>query len=121
MKKLLLALLCLVFLLAGCGNKKTDYSDLSFAGVSYTRQGSHDTETIRFASDGTFYYSCSCGNPVNDSDLCEGYTYDRESKIFTLNYPETTDETVTTITLVSCDGDTLVLDFGGDIRTFAKA
>ena len=121
MKKLFLTLLCLVFLLGGCGHKKVDYSDLPFANISYSRAGSHDTETIRFASDGTFYYSCSCGSPVNDSDLCEGYAFDRDTQTFALNYIETTEETITEIALVSCEGDTLVLDFDSDIRTFAKA
>ena len=121
MKKLSVILLGLVFLLVGCGNKKTVYSDLPFADVSYSRAGDHDEETICFAADGTFYYSCSCGNPVNDSDLCEGYTFDRDKKTFALNYSETTDETITEFKLVSCEDDTLVLDFGSDIRTFTKA
>ena len=69
-------------------------------------------------ADGKFTYYCACGNPVNDSDLCEGYTYDDSTKTITLNCIETTDEMVTTIKIVKCDGNSLQLDFNGEIRIF---
>lgn len=120
-----LVLVCaLVFI--GCdGNKKTkvssiDYSKYSFVNTSWTRNAEHDTETIRFGEDGSFSYSCSCGNPVNDSDLCDGYTYDDATKTITLDCIETTDEMITIIKIVKCDENSLHLDFDGEIRIFEK-
>ena len=107
------------------GNKNTvnssvDYSKYSFVNTSWTRDAEHDTETIRFGEDGSFSYYCGCGNPVNDSDLCEGYTYDDATKTITLNCIETTDEMVTIIKIVKCDENSLHLDFDGEIRIFEK-
>ena len=131
MKKIALllvsVLLCCV-LFVGCNNtdteskpeEKIDYSKYSFTDVSWTRDAEHDTETIRFNSDGSFTYYCGCGNPVNDSDLCEGYTHDDETKTITLDCLEITDEMVTTIKIVKSEENELQLDFDGDIRTFTK-
>ena len=119
-------ILVCVMLLAGCnGNKTTeetgvDYSEYSFVDTSWTRDAEHDIETIRFGADGKFTYYCACGNPVNDSDLCEGYTYDDATKTITLNCIEVTDEMVTTIKIVKCDETSLHLDFNGEIRIFEK-
>lgn len=117
-------LLCAI-LFVGCANKKADdsvvdYSQYSFVNISWTRDAENDTETIRFGDDGSFGYSCGCGNPVNDSDLCEGYTYDDETKTITLECIETTDEMVTVIKIVKCDENELQLDFDGEVRTFTK-
>ena len=106
-----LVLVCAI-LFVGCGgNKKeadtsVDYSEYPFVNVSWTRDAEHDTETIRFSEDGGFVYYCGCGNPVNDSDLCEGYIYD--------------DEMITVIKIVKCDEKELHLDFDGEVRIFAK-
>ena len=114
----LIALLFIsTILFVGCsGNKNTedtsvDYSKYSFVNTSWTRDAEHDIETLRFGADGKFTYYCACGNPVNDSDLCEGYTYDDATKTITLNCIETTDEMVTTIKIVKCDENSLHLDF----------
>ena len=113
-------------LFAGCGDhKKTedqsaDYSQYPFVNISWTRDAEHDTETIHFGEDGSFSYSCSCGNPVNDSDLCDGYTYDDATKTITLDCIETTDEMITIIKIVKCDENSLHLDFDGEIRIFEK-
>lgn len=138
MKKLFALLVCVLVCcacFAGCkisdkdGNSEdttatqeavVDYSEYSFTGISWTRDAEHDIETIRFGADGRFTYYCSCGNPVNDSDLCEGYAYDDESKTITLDCFETTDEMVTVIKIVKCDENELQLDFDGDIRVFTK-
>ena len=110
--------LVLAMLFVGCAEKSVDYSEYSFVNVSWTRDAEHDIETIRFGADGKFTYYCACGNPVNDSDLCEGYTYDDATKTITLNCIETTDEMVTTIKIVKCDENSLQLDFNGEIRIF---
>ena len=129
MKKLIYLIVLLLIstiLFAGCvGNNNTedssvDYSEYPFVNVSWTRDAEHDTETIRFGEDGSFSYYCGCGNPVNDSDLCEGYTYEDSTKTITLNCIETTDEMVTTIKIVKCDESSLHLDFDGEIRIFEK-
>ena len=128
MKKLfysVLVLLISAILFVGCnGNKKesqkVDYSEYPFTDISWTRDAEHDIETIRFGGDGGFVYYCACGNPVNDSDLCEGYSYDDTTKTITLNCIDTTEEMVTTIKIVKCDENSLHLDFNGEIRVFEK-
>lgn len=120
-----LALVCSI-LFVGCDNSKktdassVDYSQYSFVGTSWTRDTEHDIETIRFGADGHFAYYCACGNSVNDSDLCEGYTYDDATKTITLDCIETTDEMVTVIKIVKCDEKELHLDFDGEVRVFNK-
>ena len=129
MKKLkrnifIIAVLAVCCLLLGCSDtdkeKKVDYSQYSFTDTSWTRHAAHDVETIRFGSDGSFVYYCSCGNPVNDSDLNEGYTYDDQTKTVTISYIETTDETVSEIKIEMCDEENLKLSFDGEIRSFVK-
>lgn len=120
-----LILVCSILFVGCSDNKKTgdqgvDYSKFPFVNTAWTREAECDTETIRFDEDGSFSYSCACGNPVNDSDLCEGYTYDDSAKTITLNCVESTDETVTTIKIVKCDENSLHLDFDGEIRIFEK-
>ena len=129
MKKYI-SLFALVFVCAilfvGCAkNEKTDnssvdYSKYSFVNSSWTRDAEHDIETIYFGEDGSFSYYCACGNPVNDADLCEGYTYDDATKIITLDCIEITDDMVTVIKIVKCDEKELHLDFNGQTRVFTK-
>ena len=129
MKKIiyLIALfLITTILFAGCNdnnkpeNQNLDYSQYLFVNTSWIRDAEHDTETIRFGADGKFTYYCACGNPVNNSDLCEGYTYDDSTKTISLNCIETTDEMVTTIKILKCDESSLQLDFDGETRIFTK-
>jgi len=125
MKKIIIILMLVGLFLTGCGEKKEeqkqkDYSKFTFTDVSWTRDAENDVETIVFKSNGRFIYYCSCGNPVNDSDLCESYTYNEETKEITLECFEETDETVTTIKIVSSTDTTLELDFNGEIRKFEK-
>ena len=117
---IVLMLLILTCAFGGCGEKKVDYSHYPFTDTSWTRHAEHDIETIRFGSDGSFAYYCACGNPVNDSDLNEGYTYDNVTKTVTLSYIETTDETVSKIKIEMCDDENLKLNFDGEIRSFVK-
>ena len=120
---LLLLLLC-GLMLPGCEdveNKTLPQGEAPpFADISWVRKGEHDSEALRFWSDGRFSYTCGCGNPVNDADLCQGYRYDPESQTLTLDYLEMAEEAVPVITVVSYDGQTLQLNFNGEIRTFHK-
>ena len=126
-KKIFAIILCgaTILSLTGCGsikekNKEKDYSNHSFTDVTWTRDAENDIETLRLKSDGSFAYYCSCGNPVNDSDMCESYTYDDETKEIKFDCFETTDEMVTTVKVVKVTENTLELDFDGEIRTFEK-
>lgn len=122
---LILALLCGVLFVGCMGNDKqsdvsVDYSSYAFTSGSWTRTATNDIETIRFGADGSFSYYCACGNPVNDSDLCEGYIYDDETKTITLNCVEVTDEMVTVIKIEKCDDKELHLNFDGETRIFTR-
>lgn len=125
MKRNIIILLLVTLLLTGCGNAKEkvqekDYSNYLFTDVSWTRDAENDIETIVFKSNGRFTYYCSCGNPVNDSDLCESYTYNDGTKEITLDCFEETEETISTIKVVNSTETTLELDFNGEIRKFEK-
>ncbi len=124
---LFLLFFVIIVLFAGCNktlktnNSSVDYSKYSFVNTSWSRDAEHDIETIRFGEDGSFSYSCACGNPVNDADLCEGYTYDDATKTITLDCLEITDEMVTVIKIVKSNEKELHLDFNGEIRIFTNS
>ena len=125
MKKNIIIFMLLVVFLTGCGKsnekpKEEDYSEYSFADVSWTRDAENDIETIVFKSNGRFTYYCSCGNPVNDSDMCESYEYNDETKEIKLDCFETTEDMVTNIKIVEMSDDVLELDFNGEIRRFER-
>ena len=125
MKKNIIILILVGMFLTGCRDKKEkiqekDYSEYLFSDVRWTRDGGNDIETLVFKSDGSFSYYCSCGNPVNDSDLCERYTYNDETKEIKFECFETTEEMVTNIKIVEISEDVLELDFNGEIRKFEK-
>lgn len=127
MKKILCLFLalCLCIPLVSCKGKENpkgnaDLSNLPFVNAHWERHTESCTETIYFNDDGSCGYYCACGNPVNDDDLCEGYSFDDETQTIYLDFAEKTSETVTKIQVKSCDGETLVLDFAGDLRTFEK-
>ena len=123
MKRSIMVLMLIGVVLTGCGNTKEakkDYSEYLFTDVTWTREGENDIETIVFKSNGRFSYYCSCGNPVNDSDLCESYVYNDETKEIKLDCFETTEETITSIKIVEMSEYILELDFNGEIRKFEK-
>lgn len=125
MKKIIVILFLMPLLLTGCDNmqqksQEKDYSNYLFTDVSWTRDAQNDIETIVFKSNGRFAYYCSCGNPVNDSDLCETYTYNDETKSIILDCFEETEETITNIKVVNSTETILELDFNGEIRKFKK-
>lgn len=92
--------------------------ELPFAGVRWVRY-SHDKEMLTFHEDGNFGYACSCGNPVDNSDVCETYTYDDSTKTITLDCGDGETEK---IEIISYEEDELTLKFeqGTKVRTFAK-
>lgn len=95
-----------------------DYSMYDFAGKKWIRDAECDTEALCFLTNGEFRYSCGCGNPVNDSDAVESYSYDDTTKTFTLNCYEEIEGMITEIKLLYCDDKRLELDFAGDVRVF---
>ena len=122
---LILVILCGVLFVGCMGNDKqsdvsVDYSNYAFTSGSWTRKATNDIETISFGADGSFSYYCACGNPANDSDLCEGYIYNDETKTITLNCVEVTDEMVTVIKIEKCDDKELHLNFDGETRIFTR-
>ena len=121
MKKNIIILLLTALFFTGCEDTvEKDYSKYLFTDVIWTRDSENDIETIIFKSDGSFSYSCSCGNSVNDSDLCESYEYNEETNEIELDCFETTEETITNIKIVEMSKDILKLDFNGEIRKFKK-
>ena len=123
MKKNIIILMLVGLFLTGCGEnkeKEIDYSEYLFSDVVWTRDGGNDIETLIFKSNGGFSYYCSCGNPVNDSDLCESYVYNDDAKEIKFDCFETTEEMVTSIKIVEMSEDVLELDFNGEIRRFQK-
>ena len=123
MKKNSIVLILVGLFLTGCGDLKEkiqekDYSEYLFTDVIWTRDSGNDIETIVFKSNGRFSYYCACGNPVNDSDLCESYAYNDETKEIKFDCFETTEETITSIKIVEMSEDVLELDFNGEIRKF---
>ena len=125
MKKNIIILILVGMFLTGCEAAKEkiqekDYSEYLFSDVVWTREGENDIETLIFKSDGSFSYYCSCGNLVNDSDLCESYEYNDETKEIKFYCFDTTEEMVTNIKIVEMSEDVLKLDFNGEIRKFEK-
>ena len=126
MKKLFFILLAFTILCScstGCKKRTPDSTDLSsysFVNADWERTTDSCTETIYFSDDGECGYFCACGNPVNDDDLCEGYSYDPDTATIYYDFFEKTKDTVTRVKVISCSDDTLVLDFDGDRRTFTK-
>lgn len=121
MGKFVIILFCFVFLfLGGCDNlgNGSDFGKYSFTDIAWKRDNGHDVEVIRFGSDGSFSYSCSCGNPVNDADLCEYYNYNEDSKEIKLECYEITDDTIKVIKIINFSDTELELDFDGEIRKF---
>ncbi len=117
---MLLVFLLVFCFLAGC-DAQENFSEYPFVNINWERSTENDTEFIRFYDSGEFSYYCACGNPVNDSDLCEGYSYNVSTGIITLDYTEKTKETVTKVILKKVSDDELVLEFDGEVRTFSKS
>lgn len=118
MKRIILSLVIVCLLLVGCNQKEVDYSNYEFTDISWTRETDADIEYIRFSSNGDFSYYCACGSPVNDSDVCERYTYNEAKKEIKIKCSIPTKDTVKTIKVINVSENTLELDFDGEIKIF---
>lgn len=116
MKKYILPVLLFFMILNGCSLGINETSNRSFIDVGWKRKTDTCTEHIFFGSDGKFSYYCSCGEPVEDSDLCEKYYYDEDKKTVLLDYPNGCVE----VKVLSNTFESLVLDFGGEQRVFER-
>lgn len=121
--KTIIILMSLVVLLAGIlegkkqiTSKYNDKLDKIILNHSWERDGGGDIETIYFKKDGKFGYYCSCGNPVDDYDLCDSYKYDKETNTIKLKCSLGVD--VTELKIKKVTDYELVIDFNGEERTF---
>lgn len=99
-------------------NKTDIISD--FADVKYERSTEADTEFIRFYKDGSFSYYCACGNAVDNYDLCEYYTYDKEkNEIELVCFSEITKKEKN-IKILKATKDKLKIEINGETREFTR-
>ena len=115
-------ILCLIIIcigLVGCEEKK-GYSQQDFVDISWTRTTEVDTEYLYFSSEGLFSYYCACGNPVDDSDLYEEYTYSSKNQTIQLIPIEAKSGKSQKLVIKYVDDETLKIDFDGEIREFQK-
>ena len=120
MKKILsLCFLTICVGLVGCTASK-DYSEYEFTDIQWTRTTEADTEYLRFSSGGQFSYYCACGNPVDDSDLYEEYTYSPKNQTIKLKPTGVKFGFPKKLVIKYVDEETLEIDFGGETRKFEK-
>lgn len=120
MKKILsLCFLTICVGLVGCTASK-DYSEYEFTDIQWTRTTEADTEYLRFSSDGQFSYYCACGNPVDDSDLYEEYTYSPKNQTIKLKPTGVKFGFPKKLVIKYVDEENLEIDFGGETRKFEK-
>lgn len=96
--------------------KDVDYSEYDFVGKTWVRTTDSDTEYLNFNKDGSFSYYCGCGSEVDNSDLCEYYTYDGKDTIYV--HCDFDKYTKKEIKIISLKKKSLKIDFDGDIREF---
>ncbi|MBQ4067853.1 MAG: hypothetical protein IJC76_01245 [Lachnospiraceae bacterium] len=79
-----------------------------------------ETEGITFNKEGEYFYCCSCGEPVGDSDLYDTYSYDGK-KTITLKASYDDGPKDILVNILYMDDKTLLLDMGDDIVEFYNA
>lgn len=79
-----------------------------------------EEEGITFNKDNEYFYSCSCGEPVGNSDAYDIYSYDGDGKITIKASYEDGPEDVT-LKILHIDDRSLLLDMGDDIVEFYNA
>ena len=112
---LTIILVLLAGIIASVQFTKPKNSIPEFADQSWVRYVD-DTEYISYDSDGNYSYWCSCGNPVDNFDMCDTYSYNDKTKTITLNCIGTND----TIKVISFTDKELVLQFGKSERIFTN-
>ena len=105
--KRMFAIMMISILLVGCG--KTDF----LMEHDWVHYDSTCIETIYFGKDGHFSYYSDEGNPVNDSDLYDKYSYDSNSK--KINLLPTGDMS---IQVLRYEKSRLLLNIDGDVKEF---
>lgn len=123
MKRLLGSLLLISMLgtaLSACGGLPEHASETvcSFMDIKWVLENDSCGEEIYFDSDGDCGYYCGCGEPLNCDDLCEGYSYDEESRTIHLEFSGLAIGATDEICVLHCDGNYLVLDFDGEEHIF---
>jgi len=82
------AILCFMFILTGCGNKTVSTKDIEFLTASeywyHYDEVTGESEKMSFRKDFSFYWGCTCGEPIGDSDCYELFDYDKETSIIKL-------------------------------------
>ncbi len=114
MKKLLF-ILSLIFTLTACSQNNLPKE---IVDIDWYRPTEDCGEIISFDKDQSFHYWEDCGNPVDDSDLYDKYSYNEETKTITVTSSEGAIDLL--IKIVSFDDNKLVLDFDGEIGEFKK-
>lgn len=105
--KRIFTIIMIGILLVGCG--KTDF----LTEHDWVHYDSTCLETIYFDKDGHFSYYSDEGNPVNDSDLYDKYSYDSNSK--KINLLPTGDMS---IQVLRYEKSRLLLNIDGDVKEF---
>lgn len=115
MKKtiVLCLLVILIFTITACGGNKIPENLTDVKWYFYDEDlGEH--LVLRLGSDGSFTYSCQCGEPVGDSDLYDSYTYDGETGNIVLNGGDESME----IKVISHNEAHLLVEIDGDVKDF---
>ena len=96
-------------------NKGDNCDFLINADWEYYDQNIGETIGITFTKDGNYFYNCSCGEPIGDSDLYDEYKYNAKKNIITLYGP---DDYESEIKILYGDKFYLVLKFPEYTRVF---
>lgn len=122
MKKVFITIFVVIIGLLGIGivkSIKPNYSKYPFTDVRWiNKEDESDTVNIRFNSDGKFSYFCGCGNPIENYDLCESYTYNVKTNTINLNCTNNVKDIIDTLQIISCTNKELKLKFGKEIIIF---
>ena len=119
---MLLVTLAIPMTLSGCkdsgGENKIDKEKLLIQ-TSWEHYNANigETEGVFFNKDNEYFYSCSCGEPVGDSDLYDIYSYDGNNTItLKASYEDGPEDK--NLNILYIDDMTLLLDMGDDIVEF---
>lgn len=89
-----------------------------FVDIRWVDKSNSDDEYLILTKNGGFAYYCSCGNPVDSYDLCDGFTYNKQTKTIKLKCNSKSDSIIREIKILECTNKKLKLKFKNEIRTF---